>query len=139
MDYAVWNTLHDGSIESIGGVVPGDVAIQVGIAYLCEKLPTTANYLVVHLRGCTRFEYQPFDGETDSDLAHIVASDVEILSAKEVQGLVSVVCVNGFLKLAYNRTEISLAEGTVVSQSELEAAAKRYWTEWEEKIRQARG
>ncbi len=138
MDYAVWNTLHDGSIEAIDGSVPGDVHVRVAIEYLCEKLPTAASHVVVHLRGCRRFEYRPFEGDAVSDLSAIASADVQVLSAKDADGIVSVVCANGFLELVYDRTDISLAEGRAISQAELEAAAKRYWTEWEENARRAR-
>jgi hypothetical protein len=138
VDYAVWNTLHDGSIESIGGTVPGDVQVRVGIAYLCEKLPTAASCVVVHLRGCRQFEYRPFEGEAITDLSSIASADVEILSAEEVGEVVSVACVGGFLQLAYDRPDIVLAEGQTISQAELEAAADRYWTEWEENSRRAK-
>jgi hypothetical protein len=51
LDYAAWNTLHDGSIEQIDGAVPGDVHVRIGIAYLCEKLPTAASHVVVPSEG----------------------------------------------------------------------------------------
>lgn len=131
MDYAVWNTLHDGSIESIGGSAPGDVCVRVGIAYLCGKLPTAATYVIVHLRGCRQFEYRPCEGDAVTDPAAIVAADLEVLSAEEVNGAVSIACGSGFLQLAYDRVDIALAEGQMISQPELEAAADRYWTEWQ--------
>jgi hypothetical protein len=132
MDYAIWNTLHDGSIDSIDGVVPGDVHVCVGIAYLTKMLPTAADYVVVHLRGCRQFEYRPFDEAVVSELPEIAAADVEVLSGEEVCGSVSVVCVAGYLKLAYDRVDLSLVEGRVITQAELEGAADRYWTKWEE-------
>lgn len=139
MKHAVWNTLHDGSIESIGGAVPGDVHVRVGIGYLCEKLPTGADHVVVGLRSCRQFEYQPFEGDAITELSEIAAANVEVLSAEEVDGTVSVACVGGFLKLVYDRIDLSLAEGRTISQAELEAAADRYWTEWEQNAKRARG
>lgn len=139
VDYAVWNILHDGSIESISGSVPGDVHVRVGIAYLCTQLPTAAAHVMVHLRGCRRFEYHPFEGAVLTNLSAIAAADVEVLSAEEEDGAISVVCVGGFLKLVYERVELGLAEGRPISQAELEAAADRYWTEWEANARRARG
>jgi hypothetical protein len=139
LDFAVWNTLHDGSIESVDGSVPGDLHVHVGIEYLCEKLPTAASYVVVHLRGCRQFEYRSFEGDAINDLLEIAAVDLEVLSANEVNGSVFVCCASGSLNLVYDRADISLAEGRAISQAELEAAAHRYWTEWEEKARRARG
>lgn len=138
VDYAIWNTLHDGSIESVGGSAPGDVHIRVVIAYLCGKLPTSATHIVVHLRGCRQFEYRPFDGDAVTDLFAIASADIEVLSAEEVGGVVSVACVDGFLQLAYDQVDVTLADGQKISQAELEAAADRYWTEWEENARRAK-
>ncbi|HWE95317.1 MAG TPA: hypothetical protein VG269_15225 [Tepidisphaeraceae bacterium] len=138
MDYAVWNTLHDGSIESVGGSVPGDVYVRVGIAYLCGKLPTAATHVVVHLRGCRQFEYRPFEGDAVADLSAIASADVEILSAVEGGGNISVACVGGFLQLSYDRVDITLAEGQTISQAELEAGADRYWAEWEANAQRAK-
>ena len=136
---AVWNTLHDGSIASVTGLVPGDVDVRVEIAYLCGKLPTAATHLTVRLRGCRRFEYRPFDGEAVAELSAIAAANIEILSAKEAGDSVSVDCVDGVLDLLYDRAEILLAEGQPISQSDLDAAADRYWNEWEDNARRARG
>ena len=138
MDHAVWNTLHDGSIESVGGAVPGDVHVRVEIVYLCGKLPTAASHVIIHLRSCRQFEYHPWAADPVTDLAAIVLADLEILSAEEVNGAVSVACGSGFLQLAYDRVDIALAEGQLISQTELEAAAERYWTEWEENVRRAK-
>lgn len=139
VDFAVWNTLHDGSIESINGSVSGDVHVRLDIDYLCEKLPTEANHVVVHLRGCRQFEYRPFQDEPVDNLREIASADVEVLGAKEVGDSVSVCCVRGFLNLIYDRADVSLAEGREITQAELEAAAHRYWTKWAENARRARG
>jgi hypothetical protein len=139
VEYAVWNMLHDGSIESITGAVPGDVDLRVGIEYLCEKLPTGADGILIHLRGCRHFEYRPFEGDAVTQLCEIAAADLEVLSAEEVDGTVSVCCARGFLRLVYGKVDCSLAEGEAISQEELQSAAHRYWTEWEEKVQRARG
>jgi len=142
VEYAIWNTLHDGSIESIesiDGVIPGDMHVRVRIAYLCEQLPTAADHVVVHLRGCRQFEYRPFEGPAVADLSDIADAHVEVLSAEEVDGTVSIACVGGCLQLAYDRVGLSLPEGRTISQTELEAAADRYWTEWEVNAKRARG
>ena len=130
MDYAVWNALHDGGIESVHGKIPGDVSVTIDIGYLCGKLPTSAKQLVVHLLQCSRFEFQPFEGDRVVDLEAMGARDIEILSADLEDNLVTVCCTDGTLRLAYENVEIRLVEGIVVTQAELEAAADRYWAEW---------
>ena len=130
MNYAVWNTLHDGSIESVVGSVPGEVTVSIDISYLCEKLPTSSTKLEVRLLGCLAFEYEPFDGNRICELGEIGAQDIEILSARREGDVVSIICRNGRLKLRYEDAEIRLLEGTVVTQANLEAAATLYWKEW---------
>lgn len=132
MNAATWNTLHDGSIKSVKGDVPGDVTITVGISYLCQKLPTTAEFLFLCLRRCTRLVFAPFGGKPVADTTDIETLDLVVLSANEQGGVISVNCVTGVLTLAYQEIEIKLAEGVPISQAQLEDAAERYWTEWSE-------
>jgi len=139
VDYAVWNTLHDGTIESIEGRVPGELRLRVGIAYLCDKLPTASSSLIVHISGCTHFEYAPFGEEKVADLSKIATCEVEILNARAIEDRIFIGCASGQLSLSYENVSTSLVEGSYLSQQDLEAAAQRYWGEWKEKARRARG
>ena len=139
MNFAIWNTLHDGVIQSVKGDVPGDVTITVSISYLCEKLPTTAEFLFLSLRRCTDLVFTPFEGKPLTSPMEIMALEPEVLSASEHGGIVSVDCVTGVLTLAYQDVQIKLAEGIPISQGQLEDAADRYWTEWEENAKKLRG
>jgi hypothetical protein len=130
LNYALWNTLHDGCIKSVEGTIPGDVTITVDISYLCEKLPTVAKHLKVHLQQCSCLEFQPFQGGSITEFGELASCGVEILSAGEEGNFVNICCANGSLKLAYMRAETHLAEGSLVTQTELEAAADTYWKEW---------
>src|SRR5688572_22309529 len=133
--HAVWNSLHDGTIDGISGMVPGDVFVTIGIAYLCRMLPTSADQLKVCLRRCTLLRYEPFEGTPVEGVEAMAGQDIEVLSAERPARVVEVACVSGILKLEYEGVEIQLVEGRTVSQEELEHAAERYWTEWEEKNR----
>ncbi|HVT83307.1 MAG TPA: hypothetical protein VHM90_21890 [Phycisphaerae bacterium] len=133
MDYAVWNTLHDGGVESVIGNVPGDVSVLIHIPYLCQKLPTDSKALEIRLRNCTRFEYEPFEGDVLTNPTELAACGIEILSADQKDGFISVVCVGGSLRLIYKDVEIRLLDGKVISQAELEDAAVRYWADWSTK------
>ena len=130
--------MHDGVIESVKGDVPGDVTFTVGISYLCQKLPTTAEFLLLCLRGCTELVFTPFGGKPVADTTDIEALNLEVLSANAQGGVISVDCVTGVLTLAYQDIEVKLAEGVPISQAQLEDAAERYWTEWSENAKRLR-
>jgi hypothetical protein len=132
MEYAFWNTIHDGCIEAISGNVPGDITLKVGIEYLCKQLPTAASALNIALRNCSLFTFVPDGQSMVSNIRDIVALDVEVLSASAQDNYVSVICAGGQLQVAYEAAEIRLMEGTLMSQSVLEDAARRYWSEWSE-------
>lgn len=139
MDPALWNTLHDGTIVSIDGSVPGDVHLRIEIAYLCKHLPTGYNHILLHLRGCRRFDYHVHEGRTVRDLPLIASADLEVLGARLDDDTVCVACAGGSLRLAYDHVDLSLVEGSAISQAELEAAARRYWSEWGKTTRRASG
>jgi hypothetical protein len=132
MEYAFWNTLHDGSIDAIGGSIPGDITLTVGIEYLCAKLPTAAKSLRLSLLGCSLFEYARYGEDATADLSRIASDEPEVLSAVAHEKYVEVCCAGGTLKVAYRSVELRLMEGQLISQAELEAAADRYWSEWSE-------
>jgi hypothetical protein len=135
MEYAFWNTLHDGSVNAVEGTIPGDITLSVGIEYLCAMLPTTAASLRVSLLRCHVFSYKPYGEDAVSDLCEIASLEIEILSAVPHDGWIEVCCAGGTLKAAYQTVEIRLIEGQLVSQTDLEVAADRYWSEWEKRNR----
>jgi len=130
MEYAFWNTLHDGTIDTISGRIPGDITLTVGIEYLCAKLPTSAKSLHVTLLGCDLFQYSAYGEKASDDLSRIASVEPEVLSAVAQANYVEVCCVAGTLKAAYRAVELRLIEGQLISQAELEAAAVLYWSEW---------
>jgi len=133
---ALWNTLHDGTIDAISGAVPGEVDMTIGIAYLCRELPTAADQLKVYLHSCTLLRYEPWFEESPMEgVEALVGQDIEVLSAKRPARVIEVECACGFLKLEYENVEVRLVEGRIISQEELENAAERYWTKWEERHR----
>lgn len=133
MNHSVWDTLHDGGIEAASGCVPGDVRLSVGIAYLCDELPTAQDRLELRLYCCRRFEYQPHAGPVVIELAQIATRGIEILGADAHHDRVVVQCAGGTLLADYELSEVWLYEGKSISQAELEMAADRYWTKWRQR------
>jgi hypothetical protein len=139
MDVATWNVLHDGRVIAAAGTIPGDVRLSVKIAYLCRYLPTQAEHLVVTLSGCERLEYQPYEQPPVADPSAIAALGLDLLSAELTGGFVTVECADGGyggqLVLRYAAAGLSTSEGRPLSQSEMESAAERYWSEWQQGAR----
>ena len=134
MRFDFWNTLHDGSVRSVCGSVPGDLVLEVEIEYLTDTLPTAESFLRVHLLGCTRFDLKSFAGEPAESLSEYPEEEVaEIFGAKENGGVVEVLSPSspggggGFIHCVYRDAEVRLAEGRLLPQEELEAAAEGYW------------
>ena len=137
IDAAIWNVLHDGEVIAAEGSVPGDLRLSVGIAYLCGHLPTGAGHVVVTLAGCDRFEYRPYEQPPVSDPSAVAAVGLQLLSAEVADGAVCVECADGGyggqLVMRYASARASTAEGRPLSQSELESAAERYWSLWQQR------
>ena len=134
---AVWNILHDGTIDAVRGEVPGDVELSISISYLCGMLPTNSDHLLVKLSQCTLARMELFSGATRQGLVAFGDGDTEILSAKAINDAVEVCCRDGMLTLHYGSVAVRLAEGTTVTLTELAAAAERYWSEWAERGRRS--
>ena len=130
----IWKYLHDGGIERIDGLVPGDIDVIVSIRYIRQRFPGDGTRFVVTLANCTRFEYEPYDEPACSDLSEIVRRDLEILSLESAEPIV-VNCVMGTLNLAYAGISVALDSGAPVSVAELAAASYSYWNEWSQRSR----
>ena len=122
--------MHDAGIDTIGGKVPGDISLTIGIEYICDYLPTASKTLLASLRSCSLFRYTPYDLPAQTDLQSIALNDIEILSAVDRGDYIRVCCTNGTLEVAYDAVEVQLVEGTVISQLELETAANRSVAKW---------
>ena len=134
MDPKLWNLLHDGGLDGISGVVPGDLTLSVSIRYLRSRFPGAGVGFNVALQQCTAFSYTPYDEPPVSDLAAIVAQDLEILGAEAGDPL-RIDCVTGTLQARYAAVRIELDTGGEVSIEALTTAARDYWREWDEKNR----
>lgn len=130
----VWKYLHDGSIESIEGSVPGDVVVHVSIRYIRQRFPGDGAGFIIRLSNCTRFEFEPYGEPACNELAEIVRLDPEILSLQSADPVV-VNCVMGTLNLAYAHATVTLDSGIPVSLEELDAASAGYWDEWSQRNR----
>jgi hypothetical protein len=58
---AIWNILHDGVIVAVEGTVPGDLRIDIEIAYLRKRIRDAGTLIQVLLIGCTRLAYRQYE------------------------------------------------------------------------------
>jgi hypothetical protein len=127
MDFfpAIWNVLHDGSIMSIQGAVPGTVRLAVSIEYLRERFADPGETIQEARDFCT-------------DLPAIEASEPEILSAEVRSDISEVCCVGGTLEVRASSGSLALDSGRVITLQELIDVSEAYWTEWSERGKKAR-
>lgn len=137
----IWDVLHDGSIDSISGTVPGTVIMNVGIEYLRERFEDPGTLLCIKLRACTRFAYRAYDQtEFVTELDEILANDPDILGSfgsdsefgGEVSDGMSVLGGSkGLIEIRAESGTLSLDSGREISLDELKAVATGYWEDFE--------
>ena len=135
MDFypAIWNVLHDGSIISIQGAVPGIVRFAVSIPYLRKRFPDPGKTIQITLTECTRFAYRCYDAQNFcTDLSAIAASEPEILSAEMRADMSEICCVSGILEVRSSNGSLSLDSGRAITLQELINVSEEYWIEWSE-------
>jgi len=135
---SIWNVLHDGGIERIDGVIPGDIRVYISIEYLRERFQDDGDTILVTLSNCTLFSHRIYDAaHAVSDLTAIANESVTILSA-EMHGLQCRVFTDvGVLEMKCENGSISLDSGRAVSLEELTSVAEAYWDEWKSKSKRS--
>gem|GEM_PF-725039 len=132
--FAIWNSFHDGVIERLTGLVPGDITFYVAIGYLRNRFSGSGSCFRVTLSECTKFEYEAYDEKSVNELAEIERLEPMVLSVETGEPLV-VNCVMGTLRLAYGSASVETDSGHSVSAQELKEASCAYWAEWSAKHR----
>jgi hypothetical protein len=133
VDRNFWAALHDGTIDSAEGCVPGVVGLTVDIDYICGTLGAAGENLGLVLHGCTAFSYTPYGDPAVNDLSKIAALEVELLYASDKGDFIEVDCREGTLKLAYESIDIRLSGGRELIPSNIVAAAQLYWKRFGER------
>jgi hypothetical protein len=133
MDRSFWAALHDGTIDSAEGCVPGVVRLVVDIDYICATLDAAGEHLGLVLNGCTAFSYTPYGDGAIDDLSKIAALEVELLYAADKGDFIEVDCREGTLKLAYELIDIRLSGGRDLLPTDIFAAAQLYWDRFRER------
>jgi hypothetical protein len=136
----IWEVLHDGSIVTASGTVPGKVLLDVSIDYLRERFSDSGKTIRLTLIGCTRFAYRDFNAgeEFVTDLSAIAAMEPEVLNAETRDGLSIIDCAGGILEVAAADALIALDSGRSITLQELLDVSEAYWTEWKDKAERAR-
>ena len=133
----IWNVLHDGSIDSIEGSVPGDIEMRVGILYLREMFSNDGEAIVVRLTNCTKLAMKIWEDDVvTDDHERIVSIDTEILSTKSQDVPVQIITTLGELEVDFKDLSLSLDNGKQITFEQLCDACKSYWNRWENESRQ---
>lgn len=134
MTAEVWNLLHDGVIEEAHGVLHGQLKLRVAIAYLRRMFSTEGGSIFLTLKGCSRFEYTPYEMRRPiQDLSEVAALRPWIVQAEERDGSIQVSCSEGELAVSYSEYTITLDDGREIDLDQLDAAAGKYWSEWSDR------
>ncbi len=133
---AIWNLLHDGSVEAISSV-DKRVTFRVNISYLRDLFSPPGDGFDVQLSECAGFEFERWgvdDGVVSHDLQALAELEPEVLSADITEhGLVQVLWNGGVFRLSYSGVSLRLDTGEVLSITQLTQAAAAYWQRFEER------
>lgn len=129
MSIDLWNVLHDGVVEHVEGQAPGDVSLRIQIGYLRELFSDGGNSVIVRLKDCQQFYYQP---ESPSEMLEgsIAAEELIgewVLSAEDDAESIRVYCMNGSLYLVYGDFSVVLDNGRSITVDDLEEKSRLYW------------
>ena len=133
-DNAIWGYLHDGSIERVDGIVPGDLAVHISIPYLRKAFMPLGEGFVLTLSNCTQFELVSDSGVPTRDLRKIADDSPEILSILTDSPL-TIYTTFGTLKLTYHALSLALDSGQPLTVESLDQASEQYWQAWSEQHR----
>lgn len=112
MNPEIWNVLHDGSVVSVTGAVPGAVQFGIRIDYLREGFPDPGNRILLKLHDCTMLSFQPFSAEVAlTGLDAIASAEPEILQARDWIDASTVDCVAGTLRVTAAGFSLALDSG----------------------------
>ena len=133
----IWNVLHDGSIDSIAGTVPGDIEMRVGILYLREMFSNDGEAIIVRLANCTKLAMKIWEDDVvTDDHDRIVSTDSEILSTQSEDVPVHIITTLGELDIDFEAFSLSLDNGRQITFEELCDVCENYWNRWENENKQ---
>ena len=138
----LWNVLHDGTVESISGSVPGEIQLNIGIEYLRSQFPLPGEYFRVNLHECTQFAHREYGSEEwieELDVINFAQPDILCAEMQENDCIVS--GGQGVFKFVARRQSIGVLDeaGKVreISLEDLMQVATDYWEAWEKQNKES--
>jgi hypothetical protein len=133
-----WSIFHDGDIVAVSGKIPGDLVFAIQVDFLRDKFPEPGSAFNIRVTECDTLSFLSFrTNETASGPGALTGCDFEILNAKLDGDILVVTTTGGQLSLHYQSESIELDSGRRLELSEVEAAARREFSEWEEQNNKA--
>jgi hypothetical protein len=131
----IWNLLHDGEI-TVAGRDADALVLFVSIAYLRSGFHPIGDSFALRLGGFRSARVEGSDGgRSDLKLNDLPTCHLTILSALSASMPVEIEHTMGKLILDFDSLDIELDTGARVEIAELAAAAKRYWSDFEERAK----
>jgi hypothetical protein len=124
-----WNTLHDGSIVSWQGTVPGDLRFVIELEYVREQFSDPGRTFTLTVTGCEFLKFKSFRTDlTQNGVDALKGQNLEILSAEILSArpagqLLEIMTSDGIIGIRYLTEELALDGGRRVSLIELQTAA----------------
>ena len=91
----IFNTLHDGTLESVISKADGSLRLKVGCTYLAVLQQSNHEYFIISIDKVKRFEFQYWGGDAVTDFAKIESEGLDIYSSEIHNEIVSVICYIG--------------------------------------------
>jgi hypothetical protein len=140
MNPAIWNILHDGSIERASGDVPGTVHLEIDIQYIRERFPDKGRLIILMLLECTKFDFFNYEDNVPQGIGALANICPEILSAREREGYTEVTCAvseryGGILRVAAGDFSLALDSGRPITLNEIDSVTKAYWDDFRKRGR----
>jgi hypothetical protein len=126
----VWGYFHDGTIERIEELGPGELILSLSALYLREMFPGTGSSFILSLSKCNLFQYQAYEQPPTQDIGEIEEQQLELLYIVSTDPLV-LGCSTGTLTISYQQLSLTLDTGEPIDLEQLQEASKKYWEQWQ--------
>ena len=121
---AVWNVLHDGTIDRIEATASSDVRLHVSIEYIRERFADPGDMLIVTLHDCRRLAFRCYESDRETtDFEAIAGQSPTILSAEMHDGLCRTFTDAGVLETECRDGSISLDSGRSLTLQDLKSGS----------------
>ncbi|MFG6463708.1 hypothetical protein ACG04Q_19190 [Roseateles sp. DXS20W] len=129
---AIWNVLHDGEITAVSRSGSA-VTFFVSIGYLRRRFAPPGGCFALSLGEVSELHFHDFDGEVQTLEQQFETGRLDILGTESQRLPIVVDTSMGSMTLSFERFDLSLDTGQLVSFAEIDQVSDEYWRDWEGK------